>query len=315
MLSKKQLSLTLMFFGASIALFAQQRPPIFDKTPRDIKPVSTLATFPKQTFLENLVLLPDGSMLVNSHLEGIVYKIKPSGEPQKFASVKGKLTGIAAYGKDKFVLTGNDENDKSVLFLLTTGGQISKLMDLPEAQFVNGITYLAVNDFLIADSYKGCIWKINAKTKVASIWLADAALERVSEQNPTPGVNGIKVFQQSVFISNTQKQQIFKVNLTAERQAGKPELYASEVNVDDFTFDVNGNLYATTHVYNSIIKITPDKKISVLAEQPQGSAGSTACVLKKTALGYTLFVSTNGGMLLPPSTGIEASKVLAISIQ
>jgi hypothetical protein len=67
---------------------AQELPPIFKDTPKQIVSAKTLASFPQKTFLENLILLPDGSLLANSHFEGVVYKITSSGEKTKFASVK-----------------------------------------------------------------------------------------------------------------------------------------------------------------------------------------------------------------------------------
>jgi sugar lactone lactonase YvrE len=104
------------------------------------------------------------------------------------------------------------------------------------------------------------------------------------------------------------------VDLLGEKPS-KPVVYVSNVNLDDFTFDATGNLYGATHIYNKVIKISPKKEVTILAEQPQGVAGCTACVLKKKNKGYTLFISTNGGMYYPPATGIEASKVVALTIQ
>ena len=310
-MKKKQLLLLWLLGFCCIVSTAQELPPIFKNTPKQIAAAKTFASFPQKTFLENLILLPSGEMLVNSHFEGTVYKINSKGDKQKFASVNGKLTGIAAYGNNQFVLTGNDENDKAEVYLLDNKGNIKKLMDLPEAQFANGIAHLNGDDFLIADSYKGCIWKINAKTKTVSEWLTGDLLKRGSEENPTPAANGIKSYNNTVYISNTQKQLLLKVKLTNGKPS-KPEVFVSNVNLDDFIFDAAGNLYGATHVYNSIIKITPSKKITVIAEQPQGVSGSTACVLRKNTKGYTLYVSTNGGMYLPPPTGIEEGKIIEI---
>ncbi|MEI6408230.1 MAG: gluconolactonase [Bacteroidota bacterium] len=311
----KNIALSLgLWIWVFIPVFGQNLPDIFKDTPRQIVPAATLAAFPPKTFLENLLLLPDGNMLVNSHFEGVVYKINSRGEKQKFASVKGKVTGIAAYGKHGFLLTGTDENDKAEVYLLDKKGAIRPLISLPEGQFLNGITQWSGDEFLIADSYKGCIWKINAKTKKAAIWVSDDLLKRGNVQNPTPAANGIKVFNKTVYISNTQQQQILSIAVMQGKPA-KPQVFLSNVNIDDFTFDAAGNLYGATHVYNSILKITPKKQVTIIAEQPQGVSGSTACILRKNTKGYTLFVSTNGGMYLPPVTGIEDSKIITLQIQ
>jgi sugar lactone lactonase YvrE len=313
-MKKKQFYLWMLVGFAYSVSTAQELPPIFSTTPKQIAAASTLASFPPKTFLENLILLPSGDLLVSSHYEGVVYKVNSKGEKEKFASVKGKVTGIAAYGKDRFVLTGNDENDKPEIYLLDTKGTINKLMDLKEGQFLNGIAHLSGDDFLVADSYKGSIWKVNANEKIASEWLTDDLLKRGNEQNPTPAANGLKIYNNTVYISNTQKQLLLKVKIENGKPS-KPEVFVSKVNLDDFTFDDAGNLYGTTHVYNNVIKISPTKEVTIIAEQPQGVSGCTACVLKKNAKGYVLYVSTNGGMYFPPPTGIEDSKIVVLSIQ
>jgi hypothetical protein len=310
--TKNQILLVIICL-ISIASWSQELPAIFKNTPKKILESNTLATFPQKTFLENLILLPDGNLLVNSHFEGVVYKIDTKGNQSKLASVNGKVTGIAAYGKDKFILTGNDENDKPELYLLNNKGTIEKLMDLPDGIFLNGIAHFKNDDFLIADSYKGCIWKVNVKTKTVTNWLENDLLKRSTDKNPTPAANGIKMFKNKIYVSNTQKQLLLQIGIANDKPL-EPEIYAKEVNIDDFTFDDIGNLYATTHVYNSIIKITPNKTISIIAEQPQGVSGSTACVLQKAKTGLQLYVSTNGGMYLPPPTGIENSKIVVLKI-
>jgi sugar lactone lactonase YvrE len=294
---------------------AQELPPIFENTPSHPVASNTIASFPEKTFLENLLVLPDNDILVTSHYEGIIYKVS-EGETKTFASVEGKVTGIAAYGKDRFILSGNDQQDKAVLYVLDSKGNIRTLVSIPEARFVNGVTLLKGNDFLVADSYKGCIWKVNVETRQVSQWLTDDLLKRSSDQNPTPGANGIKIANNTLYISNTQQQMLLTVKLKGTTPE-KPAVFVRKVNIDDFTIDEGGTIYASTHVYNSVIKITPDKQITTIAGQAEGVAGSTACVLYKEPVTgkRMLYVSTNGGMYYPPATGIEESKIIALRIQ
>lgn len=305
--------LLIGFYFSWLTLSAQELPAIFKNVPEKILPARVLATFPPKTFLENLVVLKDGSLLVTSHYEGVVYKIDSKGMSSKFASVKGKVTGIAPYGSRNFVLTGNDENDKPVLYVLDGNGTITLLMAVPEGIFLNGITHYKNDDYLIADSYKGCIWKVNVKTKTITNWLENDLLKRSDANNPTPAANGIKLFKNNLYVSNTQRQLLLRISLE-DATPDEPEIYAKDVNIDDFTFDESGNLYGTTHVYNSVIRLTPEKSLSIIAEQPQGVSGSTACALQKTKSGLQLYVSTNGGMYLPPPTGIENSKIIILKI-
>lgn len=197
----------LMIIGLVCSkLWAQELPPIFKSTPKKIIEGRTLSSFPQKTFLESLVLLSNGEILVNSHYEGIVYKINREGGKVKFASINGRLVGIAAYGKDKFIVTGSDENETAAIYIINAKGTANKLLNIPNGQFLNGITPLGGNEFLVADSYKGCVWKVNALTKLATEWLTDDLLKRSSEQDPTPAANGIKIYDNTAYISNSQKK-------------------------------------------------------------------------------------------------------------
>ena len=64
---------------------------------------------------------------------------------------------------------------------------------------------------------------------------------------------------------------------------------------------LDGNLYGATHVYNSVVRITPQRVVTVIADVSQGLAGSTAAAFGRNAEDRTvLYVTTNGGMSAPP---------------
>jgi hypothetical protein len=167
--------------------------------------------------------------------------------------------------------------------------------------------------FLIADSYKGVIWDVNPSTKTAKVWLADGSLARVSADNPTPAVNGIKMFDGALYASNTIKQLLIKIPVT-NGKAGTPAVLLKDVGLDDFDFDKKGVLYGSTHVYNSVVSVQPDGKVTVLAGLEQGMAGSTAVAVKSTKASTTLYVTTNGGLSLPPPGGVQPGKVLSLQL-
>jgi sugar lactone lactonase YvrE len=87
------------------------------------------------------------------------------------------------------------------------------------------------------------------------------------------------------------------------------------INIDDFAVDTEGNLYGATHVYNSVVRITPDRKITVIAGLEEGMAGSTATAFGKSSVGRnSLYVTTNGGMSSPPPGGIQPGRVVRIDV-
>jgi sugar lactone lactonase YvrE len=88
----------------------------------------------------------------------------------------------------------------------------------------------------------------------------------------------------------------------------------SNVNLDDFAFDAEGNLYGTTHVYNSVIRISPAKQIVTLATAAQGVTGSTALAFGRIDDRTSVYITTNGGMSLPLPTGVAPAKVVRLEV-
>jgi sugar lactone lactonase YvrE len=151
--------------------------------------------------------------------------------------------------------------------------------------------------------------------KTAQIWLQDRLLSRSYLTDPFPGINGIKIFDRALFASNTQRQLLIRIPLTEGNTPETPEVWLTNVHLDDFAFDVQGNLYGTTHVYNSAIRISPDKQIVTIATAEQGMTGSTALAFGRTEADRTsLYVTTNGGMSLPLPTGVESGKIVRLEV-
>lgn len=78
---------------------------------------------------------------------------------------------------------------------------------------------------------------------------------------------------------------------------------------------MEGNLYGATHVFNSVVKITPDGMITTIAQAEQGVSGSTATAFGCTSFdSEAIYVVTNGGIFLPPPTGIVPAEVVRLEV-
>jgi putative intracellular protease/amidase/sugar lactone lactonase YvrE len=298
---------------ALVSALNHQLPLIFERTPEAIVPARVIAEFPVNTFLENIAIDPQGTLFVTSYEEGTIYRIPASNECQEFVKIAGSVAGIVIHQTGDLFISSVVEKTPAICRIDFTGG-VEPWIALPEAIFLNGMTQLDGNRYLVADSYKGAIWEVDIGTKTAQIWLQDNLLARSDTSNPFPAVNGIKRYNNALFASNTQRQLLIRIPLIENHQPGLPEVFLSSVNLDDFAFDLHGNLYGTTHVYNSVIQISPDKKITTIAKAEQGVAGSTSLAFGRGDRRTSLFVTTNGGMSLPLPTGIEAGKVVQLDI-
>lgn len=293
---------------------SQSLPPLFSDAPIALVPAQTLVEFPANTFLESIVASPDQTLFITDHYGGKVLRLNVKGAVTTHAIVAGKATGLAFAPDGSLLLTGWNEQNIPVVWRISNDGTVAVLTTLPDAVFLNGLTPLADSFYLIADSYRGAIWVLDAAQGTVQIWLEHPLLAQATPENPTPAVNGLKIFDQVLYASNTQNAQIVRIPIEAG-QPGEPEVFVQNANIDDFAFDCDGNLYGTTHIFNSVVKIAPDGSITTLAQAEQGMVGTTAVAFGRSPVDRSyLYVTTNGGMSLPPSTGIETAKVVRLAI-
>ncbi len=290
-------------------------PPIFAAVPVATAPSHRVAEFPPGTFLESIAVSADGTLFVSSHLDGKVLRLGADGVPVVHAAIAGKATGLALTPAGDLLLTAWDADGLPTLYTISPQGVVAVLVSLPDAIFLNGLTPLSPSTYLIADSYRGAIWHLNLADQSVSLWLEHSLLARRSEDREFPAVNGLKIFGQMLYASNTERMQLIRIPIQPNGEPGEPEIFVEPVNLDDFAFDREGNLYGTTHIYNSVVKITPDGRITTIAEAEQGMAGSTALAFGAGADDRTsLYVVTNGGLSYPPPSGLEPARVVRLDI-
>ncbi|MBC7887295.1 MAG: gluconolactonase [Ferruginibacter sp.] len=293
----------------------QGLPPIYDQASINLLSSKVLLSYPKNTFLENLVKGDDDNLYVTNFPEGTVLKISPAGQKEVYAKIEGKIAGIAKYDKGQFLITGWDKEGKPSVFLINQQKEAGTLVHIEGGMFPNGIIPLTKDQFLIADSYAGCIWLFDYPTKKVSVWVKDPLLGRSSPESQNPAANGLKIYKNMLYVSNTNKQIMVKIPIE-NNVPGKPALFLDKVGIDDFTFDPQGNIYAATHVYNCVIRITPGKNIDIVAGLKEGVAGCTAILYSKHKSGKSfLYITTNGGMSIPPPSGIEEGKIITLEIK
>lgn len=298
-----------------LALAQEGLPPIFKDTPQALRVARKVAELPPPAFLENIVFDAKGNGYLTSHLDGTVHRLALDGSLSKFAVAPGKIAGIALDGAGHLVLSGADAAGQAVIFRVTAAGKVSVAARLPEAIFLNGIVHDTGARFLVVDSYKGLIWQVDLGNGTAAVWLQGELLSRLDDKNPTPGVNGIKLDRHRVVVSNTARQLLLAIPRAADGRAQMPKVLHERVNVDDFVVDRDGSILAATHVYNSLIRIAADGAVSVLAGAADGMVGSTAVAFGRAKGDRRhLYVTTNGGLFLPPPGGVEGGKVVQVSV-
>lgn len=277
-------------------------------------PTQILAEFPKKIFLESIVVSSDHQLYISSHEEGKIYRIPTAGTYVTYAQIDGKATGLAALPDNSLLLSGWNAAGVPTLWTIAADGLIKTIAELPEALFLNGITRLSDQKYLIADSYRGAIWQLDMSTDQVNLWLEHPLLARSQPDAVFPAVNGLKIFDRVLYASNTEKQLLIRIPLQNSAQPDEPQIFIQDINIDDFAFDIDGNLYGTTHVFNSVVKVSPQGAVTVIADAEQGMVGTTALAFGQGEYRTQAYVVTNGGMSFPPPTGLETAKVVQLDI-
>jgi len=292
--------------------------PEFASSKRQGVPARTIAEFPAPTFLENIAVDDDGELFVTSYEDGRVYRVSPRGEVVLLAQVAGNVTGIGfATGGD--LLVAGTLGKLPVLYRMGRDGTVEPWVEMEGALFLNGLTHLSGDRYLVADSYQARIWEVNIARRTARPWLDHPRLAHAADPfHPVPmfpGVNGLKIFDTTLYASSTQQQLLLRVPLDSDGSAGELEVFMTNINLDDFAFDRDGNLFGTTHVYNSVVRITPDRRLTVIAEAEQGLVGSTALAFGRTAADqHALYVTTNGGVSFLSADAVGPGRIVRLEV-
>ena len=280
-------------------------------------PIQTIAEFKAPAFIENLAVSKGGQLAVSSFDEGMIYGVPFDDKPSPMAKLP-KAAGLV-WLDEMTLLAASTQGDRSGLYKVKRDQEPELVASIPLASLLNGVTRLGGSRYLVADSYQSCIWCANIHSGVAGMWLKHPLLAHAADPfHPVPqfpGVNGIKKFGRTLYVSSTEQQKLICVPINPDLSAGEPTVFSTLINIDDFAFDIEGNLYGATHVYNSVVRITPDRRVSVIADLKDGMAGSTAVAFGRAPGSQCLlYVTTNGGMSAPPPGGVQPGRVVQIAL-
>lgn len=271
-----------------------------------------LARFPNGTFLENLVVEPDGRVLFTNYFAQRLEAWSPSqghtlhamvpDHPVSLTPLGGGRQALAVHGVS-FMEGPGPMRSRAALLLLAPDGAVSARIALPEAIFPNGALLIAPGLLLLADSALGRVWAVDLGAGSATPWLDHPLLTPVEGQ-PYPGVNGLKRAGDALLLSNSAQRSLLRVGLAGTAARGAPVVLARMTSgVDDFVVAPDGTIYAATHA-EGLARLAPGATTPTLIAAP-GVEGSTAVALTPDGLG--LYALGTGGL----ASGGRGEAVLA----
>jgi sugar lactone lactonase YvrE len=299
--SKLRVSRLAAFLGATLVSCALTNLAHSSELASNVKIV---AEFPSGTFLENLHVRGDGSVLFTSYLAREIRKLDKDGGGSVFSRLPVHPVGIAAFG-DGYIITahgkpftsGPEFTKTQQILVLDSKGAQTAMFETPDAKFLNGITPLNFKTFLAADSISGTIWLVDPQSQAIMPWLKDGMLAPdPAEKYNRPGANGLKRLGDKLLISNSSRGAIFSVAIASSGAAAGPlQEVAKTGPIDDFRIEDDGAIIFATHA-DKLVRLAPDgARTEILAE---GCGGCTAVARIPSGETETdLVVLTTGGLL------------------
>ena len=318
--------------------------------PRSPAKLTTVATFPKGYFLENLAVRADGSLLVTALTQKQLWYIPAPTihtpvDPVLVHTFDHLTMGIAEGQHDIFYISVSDgyTTHESYLMRLDLNGWTPGTPAAPETilrfdnrvRALNGSCLIAPDVLLLADSFAGLIWRVDlpgdsGNNATARVWLKHASMghDPDSTMKPAqPGVNGIRFAarRNTVYYTSTA-QKLFMgvcVDPGTHEPAEEPQLVASGTMSDDFCIDEDAAVaYVTTHRENTIDRVpltpsAPDETRQIVAGEPfdEELIGPSSGVWGRNPgdHGRLAYFTTDGGTTAPPPDGnVRTAKVLRV---
>ncbi|KAK5740010.1 hypothetical protein LTR17_004907 [Elasticomyces elasticus] len=280
---------------------------------------------PTRRWVENLAVRANGNILTTIIGKPEVWNVDPIAHVAtlvyRFPNAES-VTGIPEVSPDVFcVAVGNWSVPRgtgipgnwSVWTLQPLRQEdkfhVQKATDTPHAVFLNGMTTLPTESYtaLIGDSVLGLVYN---RIRFGSERHPERRppLPLLHQQLPAsfPGPdplasNGSVSGPVHTILARTP----FATNLGGQ--------------ADDFALDAAGNAWMTNDPSNYLVRVTPDGNATLVAGGSDMSvlAGDTAAHFdRRPGRGgrKTLYVVTNGGIALPPVSGVVGGKVYALDV-
>lgn len=284
-----------------------------DPAPDEFVPSRDVVSFDDvdKTLVESVLAHSDGSLYVTLGDRGEIRRIRPAGTWEILVTIpKGefgvkRFTGVISTlteGPDGEIYVGVVTLDpaRNGIWRVSTGGSAELFVQLPAGAQPNGTTLGPDDKLYVADSHLATVWQIDLEDASYSAWLEHPTLGRQVNW-AAPGANGIKFFGDYVYVSNSFQAHVVRARVDPDGTlSGEPQVWATGIPSDDFAFDIEGNMYITTHPYNTVVRIAPDGGRAVIGGVAQGVAGPTDVAFGVNADDRSvLYVANDGGFVVP----------------
>ncbi len=217
---------------------------------------------------EDLAFDKEGVLWAGGEL-GQIYRVPEKGRLEEVANIGGFCLGLSFSAADDLYVCNVklasvikvQKNGKSSLFADCAG--VHRLR-VPNYSVFDPAGNLYVSDSGDWSKSSGCIVRFDAQGK-GEIFL----------EAPQPFPNGLALSADAgfLFVAQSHTDDVLQVEIRKDGTAGHREVYVSGMErvPDGLAFDTEGNLYVSCYASDNIYKVTPDRNVTVLSYDPQGT--------------------------------------------
>ena len=180
-----------------------------------------VATWPPGTFVENLAPLPDGDFVVSLHSRRELARVRIDGSRSTLAHLPVSPVGIVVDG-DRLVVGGGEiGTTPQTVFTIGLDGHVQPLVEVPDSLFLNGFTPARAGFVYCVDSLLGVVFEIDLAAASARVVLHHDLLGKISADPMMPGVNGIALGDDALWLTNTDRAVVLRAGLGADGPDGR----------------------------------------------------------------------------------------------
>jgi gluconolactonase len=217
---------------------------------------------------EDLAFDSEGVLWAGGEL-GQVYRIPEIGQVEVLTSVGGFCLGLAFSAADELYICNAklacvikvQKNGKSNLFADSAEGHKLKL---PNYGVFDSSGNLFVSDSGDWAKSSGCIVRFDSRGH-----------GKVFLDGPQPFPNGLALSadERFLFVAQSHTDDVLQVEIRRDGSAGDREVYATGLEriPDGLAFDVAGNLYVSCYASDNIYRVSPERKVKLLAYDRAGT--------------------------------------------
>jgi sugar lactone lactonase YvrE len=254
---------------------------------------------------ESLVVDRQGSIYVSLARRGEVRKIAPDGTQSALATLpvgSGTVNGLAIDGRQNiYAALASGVAETHGVWRIATDGSTSRVAALPVESGPNGMTFDRRGNLFVADSRLSTLWRIARGSDQAEAWLQSELLAPGTGGQFPIGANGVKLWRDELYISNTDRETIVRVPLAEDGSAGTPSVYLTGVRSDDFLFDWRGNLYAATGFTNEVVRVDAQGDRQTLLTGADGIDSPSALAFSRVRGERAVYITNLGFLSGRPS--------------